>query len=168
MRFNMKNIAYGADISKVLVFVLAFMLVTAVPALAGAGDVTGVVFTWKNMGLMGPGYESEHYVSVTRASDVIQHSIDYHEGEMVQKIILYRADYAARIRLLDTLENTVKSWASNYREKIVDGSYWRVVIHYADGAMKEFDGYGKTPPNAGEIKEQVLKLAKFEINPKLF
>jgi hypothetical protein len=43
-----------------------------------------------------------------------------------------------------------------------------VVIHYTDGAMKEFGGYGKAPPGADEIKKQVRELAEYEIRPKLF
>lgn len=167
----MKSMASSADISKIskiLVYFLAFVLVSSAPALAAANDITGVVFTWENMWLMGPGDVSAHYVSVTRSSNVVQHSIDYHGGEVVQKIILYRTNEDSRLRLLDALRNAAAYWAPSYREDIVDGSSWRVVIHYADGAMKEFDGYGKTPPHADEIKEHVLELVKFEINPELF
>jgi hypothetical protein len=131
-------------------------------------NVTAVVFTWKNMGLMGPGDASAHYISVTRDSDVLQHSIDYNGGEILQKIILYKTDDNARFLLLDALGSAAKSWNSSYKENIVDGSAWRVVIHYTDGAMKEFDGYGKTPPRADEIKDQVMRLAKYKIQPKLF
>ena len=153
----------------ILLIITTFLVfVPAAPAWAAGGEVAAVVFTWKNMGLMGPGDVSEHYVSVTRVSNVIQHGIDYHEGEKVQKIVLYRTDDGARFRLLDALGYAAEGWAANYEEEIMDGSSWRVALHYADGAYKEFEGYGATPPGSEMIKEQVLNLAEYEVKPRLF
>jgi hypothetical protein len=99
-----------AVIYSLLLMVAATLL--SAPASAADIEVTGVVFTWKNMGLMGPGDESAHYVSVTRSSETIQHSVEYHHGEIVQKIILYRTDDGARFRLLDALGDAARGWAS--------------------------------------------------------
>jgi hypothetical protein len=156
---------------KIWLFALS-MVVLALDVTVWAEDskeVIATVLTWQNMALMGPGDERAHYISVIRASETIQHNIEYHGGEIVSKNILYRTDDEARFHLLDALGEVVKSWVPHYKSVgMVDGSSWRVVLHYADGTMKEFEGYGKTPPSADEIKELIFALAKFKARPKIF
>lgn len=121
------------------------------------------------MSLMGPGDESAHYISVTRASDVMQHGINYHEGKIIQKLVLYRTDDAARLHLLDALGDAVESWLPDYNGHILDGSSWSLVVHYAGyKESKMFKGYGQTPPRADKIKRLILNLAEFETTPEIF
>ena len=148
---------------------VSFFFVFSTPVFAGPGDIEGVVFFWKNMGLMGPGHESAHYISITRASEAMQHNIEYHEGDILQKTTLYRTDGKARHHLLDELGAAVAAWQPEYREEVLDGSSWAVVVRYT-GSMesKKFKGYGKTPPDAGTLKKLILELATFETPPKIF
>ena len=148
---------------------VSFFFIFSSPVFAGPGDIEGVVFFWKNMGLMGPGHESAQYISITRASEAMQHNIEYHESDILQKTILYRTDHKARHHLLDELGTAVADWVPEYREEILDGSVWSVVVRYADTReSKEFKGYGKAPPHAGAIKKRILELAIFETPPKIF
>ena len=143
----------------------------ALPAAAGnAGEeVAGAVFSWNNMGLMGPGDESAHSISLTRDSAVMQHNIEYHEGSILQKTVLYRTDDTARFRLLDALGKAAATWRSEYRMPVLDGSSWKVVVHYTDRAdFMTFTGRGKTPPQAEELRKLILGLAVFETAPKTF
>jgi len=154
-------------IAKIIVFVLTAFIFTA-PALAVDNEVTAAVFTWNNMGEMAPEDVSKHYVSVSRASDVIQHSIEYSDMLMAQKTTTYKTEDNARFSLFNALGDAVKCWESDYYEEIMDGSSWRVVISYADGSEKEFNGYGKTPPDADKIKNLILALADFKTRPLIF
>ena len=154
---------------KFFVWMFVLLLVLAAPASAAPKKVEGVAFSWKNMGLMGPGYESAHRISVTRASSGMQHTVEYHEGKIVQKTIVYRTDDAARFRFLDVLSGIVERWIPEYAAGVLDGSSWAVVVHYAGHQeYKEFKGYGETPPHADEIKRLILGLADFETFPKFF
>ena len=141
----------------------------ALPVAAAPREVEGVVFSWNNMGLMGPGHERAQYISVTRASSVVQHNIEFHEGNIVQKTVLYQTDDAARFRLLDFLGRAAERWVPYYGEQVIGGSSWMVVVHYTGYTeSREFKGRGRTPPHADEIKRLLLGLAAFETPPQMF
>ena len=133
-----------------------------------APPITAAVFTWENMGLMGPGDESGHKITVRRDDPSVSHEITYNDGAGLRVTKDYITGDGPRGELLALLAEAYAKWHPKYEAPVLDGSSWSLSVEYGGGRSDVFRGYGETPPRAGEIKELLLKLAEYEVKPKLF
>ena len=79
----------------------------------------------------------------------------------------YKVDASAMDAFFNILVTKIKiqTWNDDYTVEVCDGWAWECKIRHSDNTVKKVVGTVEPPPRGNHLKNQIYKLAAFEVKP---